>query len=83
MVVLSDNKFEDWENVSVELLLREDDRRYFIKCCRIRIEWLRMGCLAAIASPSAADFPRPRTVVKVTVDEGVFSVVASTNISIA
>ena len=38
---------------------------------------------AAIASPSAADFPRPRAAVKVTVDESVFSAIASTNVNIA
>ena len=44
---LSDSRFVDWDNVSVKLL-REDDGKYFIKCCRIGIGWLRMGCLVEI-----------------------------------
>lgn len=38
---------------------------------------------AAIARPRAADFPRPRDAVSVTVDESVFSAIASTKVNIA
>ena len=38
---------------------------------------------AAMAKPRAADFPRPRPAVRVTVDESVFSAMASTNVRIA
>lgn len=38
---------------------------------------------AAIARPNAADFPRPRAAVRVTVEDNVFSAIASTNVKIA
>jgi hypothetical protein len=38
---------------------------------------------AAMARPNAADFPRPRAAVRVTVDDNVFSEMASTKVNIA
>jgi hypothetical protein len=38
---------------------------------------------AETAIPSAADFPRPRAAVRVTVDDSVFSAIASTNVKSA
>ena len=46
-VGLSDNRFVDWNNVSVELL-REDDGKCLVNCCGIRIGWLRTGCFVKI-----------------------------------
>ena len=39
---LSDNRFVDLKNVSVEFL-REDDGKCLVNCCGIEIGWLRMG----------------------------------------
>ena len=44
---LSDNRFVDWKNVSVELL-REDDGKCLVNCCGIGIGWLRTGCFVKI-----------------------------------
>ena len=45
MVRLSDNRFVDWNNVSIKLL-RKDDGKCLVNCCGIG--WLRIDCIVKI-----------------------------------